>query len=84
MSNKLMAVCPACPITFTAKHREQIREMVDDHLLMHYSVLADVKKDKDTIERVTKLFNDVKSVGVGTIAIHLLENALENKNDKPE
>ena len=52
MSNKLVAVCPACPITFTAKHREQIREMLDDHLVAHYAVLEDVKKDKKTIADV--------------------------------
>jgi len=52
MSNKLVAVCPACPITFTAKHRQQIREMLDDHLVAHYAVLEDVKKDKQTIADV--------------------------------
>jgi len=82
MSNKLMAVCPACPMSFTAKHREQIREMVDDHLLMHYSVLADVQKDKETIERVSKLVEDNKKLGMGTMEVKLLERALEGATNE--
>lgn len=52
MSLKLAAVCPVCPMTFTAKHRQQIREMIDDHLVAHYAVLEDVKRDKEAIQRV--------------------------------
>lgn len=82
MSNKLMAVCPACPMSFTAKHREQIREMVDDHLLMHYSLLADVKKDKETIERATSVLNDSVKLGMSTVATESLKRALEGVSNE--
>lgn len=50
MSNKLMASCQACPVVFTAKHRQQIREMLDDHVRTHFELLDEVKQLRAQVE----------------------------------
>ena len=77
MSLKLAAVCPACPMTFTAKHREQIREMVEDHLHAHYAILEEVKRDKAVIERVKKLLETTEGVGIASVDASALREAFD-------
>lgn len=52
MSIKLQAECTACPVVFTAKHREQVREMMDDHVRMHFEALDEVKTLRNRVASI--------------------------------
>lgn len=84
MSKKFEGHCTVCPMTFTAKHREQIREMMDDHLLAHYSINADIVYKNSILERVQALADKLERGGIETVSVELLRDALNGGSDATE